>query len=245
MPRFLPFTPATSVELAPIERVTTGALVFTSIAEMTERGRPTNEGIDALNRDVRNTLVYADPEEARAAAKTAREKADGLSSTLPSAAATLREIATHLDQDASICEVRQKGLDPARVKREISYSKSFFTFKANWDEFYRSVRNGDIFSEFSGNDVAAMIDSYDAQYRTFVQGYQDLGFKLATPAPPKSNAGDTLPNVNANVKGFFDAIPWGTIAVVGAVGVGGYIAYRVLSSPKEEHVTVVTAPSNA
>lgn len=244
MPRFVPFK---EIEPQTETRVSAGALVFVTTKEMTERGRPVDEGISNLAEDIHNTLVFADPVEYRASAKKYRADADSIEGTLPSQATLLRKLADGLDVDANLNEKRLVGRDPTQAKKEIAFSNSFFKFRHNWSEFYFQVRAGTLGDEMSGNGILDTIDSFYAQYLNYVNGYKDLGFTPSAPPPPPSPAGDTFPNVNVKVKSFFDAIPWTGILIVGAVGVGGYIVYRIATSKQDEpaKTEVIVQPAAA
>lgn len=199
-----------------------GSLVFTSVAEMTERGRPTDENIADLYRDVRAKLVFGVPVEELAAAKVERDKAaaGGVLASIHAA------IAKGLEDDAATNEARAKGKIPEQVDAQQRFSKSFFTFKDQWEDFYRTVKDGSAFDTLSGNAVASTIDTFDDRYRGYLAGYVDLGFKPSVPPADKSGAGDTLPdvtgksgkNVTDTIDTFVTALKWGLLA---AVVVGG------------------------
>lgn len=190
-------------------KVEVGAIVFMTRSELVERGRPTNQGINDLNIDVRRQFVYADPVATRATANDAREAAKGAIPSMGSGsmAAQLNAIADRLDQEASLNEARAKDKDPSLVQKQVDFSTSFFKFKNSWDDFYQGIIKDTSDEDLSGNEKADSIDNYDSTYRGYVVGFQENGGVLAKPPPPKSDAGDTkLPDVG--VGNAINSFPW-------------------------------------
>lgn len=201
----------------------TGSLVFTSVTEMTERGRPTDENVTDLYRDIRAKMVFGVPAEELAAAKAERAAAAG-GGVL---ASIHLAIAAHLEDDAATNEARAKGKPADQVDAQQRFSKSFITFKGQWEDFYGSVKNGDAFDTMSGNEVASTIDTFDERYRGYLKGYTELGFKPSVPPADKSGAGDTVPDltgkssksVSDTIDTFVSVLKWGLVAALVLGGV--------------------------
>ena len=208
--------------------------LFTTRQQAKDYATRVNQAIYALDRDVGENLVYADPVSLRTQADQWNAQADADEA---SGNALLLEQAKQERQVGSFWKVQadklQKRADSRahdQVNREITYSSDWNDFLKNWNEFYQRMQTSsdwDITPTFPG-DLLEEGEAYDSTYRRYYATYQSMGYKPSSPLPPTP----------ADVKKEHDtgglAIPWTTLGIVAAVGLAGY-AY--LSRPR---TTVVT-----
>jgi hypothetical protein len=211
---------------------TVGAVFYVTKAEAIERGRPTDEGIYSLARDIKTKLVYMDP-------KVLHDRLDRLDQLEKENAGTddcsapdyvhhfgekcapppsFYETRHELAAEVGFLDERASKLTPDQVSAQISFSSSFFGFESTWDDFYQKIIKGEF--DTVGNGTLSMIDDYDSQYRQYVAKYTDLGYK-PTFVPPKSHAGDTFGPV-ISAPSFLSDIPW-TGILVGGLALGGLL----------------------
>lgn len=181
---------------------------FVTRTEIQECARPTDDGIQALDSDVHANLVWSDPSSLRASAKTFADLA--ASAPTEEIRKAQQAIADAQNAEADRLEARAAGKSAAQVRAEETYGASFTTFKADWDSFYAANVTSD--SGEAGNSTITQINEYDAQYRTYVDGYKKLTGKAPTVVPPAPGGGS------------FD---WSTYIFWGLV-IGGVIAAGVL-----------------
>jgi len=221
-----------------------GAVIYATQTEAIQRGLPVESGIQSLNRDIRNNLVYADPVDLRKTAKQARDVADedplGIGDEL-------KIIADRLDLEASINEDRASKIDSTTTLKQINYSTSFFNFKKEWDLFYGRVTATDftLGSEISGPGILTTIDSYYSRYVSFYDSYKTFGYVPSNDPPPPSKVGDTeLPDLGIGKA--VASIPWDKIALfgVGALAVYWFINRKPPSYSQSEPQRLLGPPSH-
>lgn len=209
-----------------------GGVFYTTKVEFIERGRPTNEGIFALNQDVKKNLVYEDP-------KSLRDRLDQLDANETKYKDTswwppsdeYFAIKKQLEDLTGEMEARATRAGPEGTKAQLSFSSAFFGFKGRWDEFYSSIHTSAL-EDQGGNTLLDAIDTYDAEYRRFIDQYIALGFK-PTFVPEKSKVGDTFGDVPKFAANLSASIPWDKIALFGVGAAALYWFVNRRPSPPE------------
>jgi hypothetical protein len=185
--------------------------LFTAWDDVVARNNSLAPHVEALDRDMRAKLVWADPDNLEKAAASAD-------------AAKWHDKAKQLRADAVVLRERMKTRTPVQITSEITWSRGWTDFYHAWSTFKAQVAECVTFDALgsgfcfwsSPNEGMAQHNQYDSNFRNF---YQEFRAKFGAPtlAPPKTAAEIEAEHPKAPIIGSGGSIidiPWTPILVI-------------------------------
>lgn len=196
-----------------------GPIIANRIAIQT-RAERMDGSIQALNRDVRDLVVFVDPSQERAEAEQCKkELADDISAGLPGFMIDAKKkVCDRMEYTVQQLEKQAKGETPEQISKDLAFGSEWSNFYDRW--------NYDLEHVFESYGFPAgewdLLDGYETEYFVLRSKMEALGHKPnSLPMTPQSKIDAEHPGLLDKAGSFFGKIPFTSLAVGGlAVGVG-------------------------